>query len=199
MALMTERPMSDTEPYDFEALLETLEGLDVPGYQAEVIRGSIVLSPWSRGYYRRVMKLVCTQLEPHLPEGHVLERAPYLFVFPGDSSAYGPDVFAAHEDVFETEAVHLDGAALSFVAELTSPSTRNNDLTDKVEVYARAGVAVYLILDMQAREAIVYGSPSAKGYQIRINKPFGEEIPVPAPFDCVLDTAEFHRPDGRHT
>ncbi|MCI3278584.1 hypothetical protein [Streptomyces cylindrosporus] len=77
--------ISGTEPSgSFEELLDLLDELNVPdGYKAEIIRGSIVVSPWSKGYYVRVMRSVCSQLEPYLPEGHVIERAPVLFVFPG--------------------------------------------------------------------------------------------------------------------
>ncbi|MER7477577.1 Uma2 family endonuclease [Streptomyces sp. NPDC126510] len=199
MTLMAERPViSGTEPRgDFEELLGLLDELNVPnGYKAEIVRGSIVVSPWSKGYYRRVMRLVCSQLEPHLPEEHVIERSPFLYVFPEHQRAFGPDIHAAHERVFETTSTHLDGEALSLVAELTSPSTRSDDLTDKVGVYAKAGVPVYLILDMQERQAVVYGSPSGKGYELRLSKPFGEKLDIPEPFGCTLDTAGFLPPGG---
>ncbi|WP_399886879.1 Uma2 family endonuclease [Streptomyces sp. BBFR51] len=197
MTVMAERPtMSGTEYQSFEELLAALDELVVPdGYRAEIMRGSIVVSPWSKGYYHRVMRLVCAQLEVHLPESHVIERGPFLYVFPGDECAYGPDIHAADERVFETEGHHLDGEGLSFVAELTSPATRNNDLTDKVKVYARAGVPVYLVLDMQKEQAIVHGSPTPEGiYEVRVTKPFGEKLPIPAPFDCLLDTSGFRAP-----
>jgi Uma2 family endonuclease len=133
-------------------------------------------------------------MEPHLPEGQCINYGPFLYVFPGDECAYGPDIHAADERAFETESNHLDGEALSFVAELTSPSTRKDDLTGKVEVYGRAGVPVYLLLDMQEQEATVYGSPSARGYRVRISKPFGEKLPIPEPFDFTLDTSGFDAP-----
>ncbi|MGX4691245.1 Uma2 family endonuclease [Streptomyces sp. JNUCC 63] len=197
---MTERlMMSDPESGSFEALLDALEELDElvarVGFRAEIIRGSVVLSPWPKGYYHRVMRVVCEQLAPHLPEGHDIGYGPFLYVFPGDECAYGPDIHAAHHRAFETESNYLDGEALSFVAELTSPSTRKDDLTGKVEVYARAGVPVYLILDIQKEQATVYGSLSGNEYQIRISKPFGEKLSIPGPFDCALDTSEFHRPE----
>ncbi|KUO16911.1 Uma2 family endonuclease [Streptomyces dysideae] len=197
MTLMAERPtMSGTESRSFEELLDALDELIVPaGYKAEIIRGSIVVSPWSKGYYLRVMRLVCKQLEPHLPEGHVIDRAPALYVFPEQERAYGPDIFAAHERVLETENNRLDGEALSFVAELTSPSTRHDDLTDKVETYGKAGVPVYLILDMQEEQATVLWTPSAKGYESHCTRPFGEKLPMPAPFDCTLDTTGFEAPE----
>ncbi|MCH5674921.1 Uma2 family endonuclease [Streptomyces gilvus] len=192
MTLMTERPTTNgSEPHSFEDLLDTLDQLDVPGYRAEIIKGSIVLS---KGYYRRVMRMVCSQLEPHLPEGESIGSEPFLFVFPGDERAYGPDIHVAPEQVFETTSNRLDGEALSFAAELTSTSTRDDDLTDKVMVYGRAGVPVYLLLDMQEEQATVLWTPSARGYEAHCTKPFGEKLTIPAPFDCVLDTAGFQAP-----
>ncbi|MFD9320163.1 Uma2 family endonuclease [Streptomyces sp. NPDC060053] len=199
MTLMAERPViSGTKPRsDFDELLDLLDELRVPdGYKAEIIKGSIVVSPWSKGYYTRVMKLVCNQLEQYLPEGHIIERAPHPFVFPGLERAYGPDIHAAHEQTYETSSSHLDGEGLSFVAELTSHSTRVADLTDKVDVYAKAGVAVYLVLDMQKEQAIVYGSPSPRGYEVRFTKPFGEKLDIPDPFGCTLDTSGFQPPES---
>ncbi|GAB2956241.1 Uma2 family endonuclease [Streptomyces pseudoechinosporeus] len=196
MTVMLERPtISGTESPSFEGMLDVLDELHVPdGYKAEIIKGNIVLSPWSKGYYTRVMNLVCNQLESHLPEGHVISQAPLLFVFPGVGRAYGPDIHAAHEQTLETESNHLDGEGLSFVAELTSASTRDDDLTDKVEVYGKAGVPVYLVLDMQEEQTTVLWTPSAKGYEAHITVPFGEKLQIPAPFDCTLDTAGFQRP-----
>ncbi|MEV5436626.1 Uma2 family endonuclease [Streptomyces sp. NPDC052682] len=202
MTLMAERPViSGTEPRSsFEELLDLLDELNVPdGYRAEIVRGSIVVSPWSKGYYHRVMRLVCAQLEPHLPEAHVIERGPFLYTFPGAECAYGPDIHVAHESVFETESHRLDGAGLFLVAELTSPATRKDDLTKKVEVYAMAGVPLYLVLDMQEQRAIVHGSPSAKGYEVRFTKPFGEKLPIPDPLGCTLDTTGFGVPENPET
>ncbi|MEU6523716.1 Uma2 family endonuclease [Streptomyces sp. NPDC046924] len=196
MTLMAERPMiSGTEPHDFEELLDTLDELDVPdGYKAEIIRGNIVVSPWSKGYYLDVMELVCEQLRQHLPEEHRISYGPFLYVFPGVERAYGPDIHVAHRSISRITSNHLDGEALSFVAELTSSSTRDDDLTDKVEAYGRAGVPVYLLLDMQEEQATVFSMPSAKGYEARCSKPFGEKLPIPQPFDCLLDTTDFKAP-----
>ncbi|MGW3651026.1 Uma2 family endonuclease [Streptomyces sp. NPDC000878] len=197
MTLMTERPITirGTEPLSFEGLLDALDQLDLPdGYRAEIIKGNIVVSPWSKGYYSRVMKLVRRQLEDFLPEGHLIDSSPLLFVFPGVERAYGPDIYAAHERTLETDSNRLDGEGLSFVAELTSPSTRIDDLTDKVEVYGKAGVPVYLVLDMQEEEASLHLDPYEHGYKSRLTKPFGEKLYIPDPFGCELDTAGFQAP-----
>lgn len=198
MTLMAERPIAirGTQPPSFEDLLDTLDELHVPdGYKAEIIRGNIVVSPWSKGYYADVMDLVCDQLRPHLPEGHRISYGPFLYVFPGNERAYGPDIHAAHQRTRRTDSNRLDGEGLSFVAELTSPSTRIDDLTDKVETYGKAGVPVYLVLDMEEEQATVFGAPSARGYEARFTKPFGEKLRIPEPFDCTLDTEGFQAPE----
>src|ERR1044072_3424996 len=60
----------------FEDMLRTVEELDTPdGYKAELIRGKIVVSPWSKLRYKRVMKSLRRQLEPHAPEGHDVDVA----------------------------------------------------------------------------------------------------------------------------
>ncbi|MGR8009269.1 hypothetical protein [Streptomyces hypolithicus] len=97
------------------------------GFNAEIIRGNIVVSPWSKAYYILVMDLICDQLRPHLPEGHRISQAPALYAFPGVQRAYGPDIHAAHGQTFQSTSNRLDGDGLSLVAELTSPSTRDDD------------------------------------------------------------------------
>ncbi|WP_431995031.1 Uma2 family endonuclease [Streptomyces griseoflavus] len=196
MTVMAERPTTTgTEPDSFEGLLRTLDELDVPdGYKAEIIRGNIVVSPWSKGYYLDVMELVCEQLRQHVPEGHRVSYGPFLYVFPGVERAYGPDIHVAHRSASRSTGNELDGEALSLVAGLTSASTRDDDLTDKVVTYGKAGVPVYLLLDMQEEQATVFSMPSAKGYEARCTKPFGEKLPIPEPFGCVLDTTGFTAP-----
>jgi len=196
MTVMAERPtIGGAGSSGFEELLDILDELQLrDGFKAEIIGGKIVVSPWSQGYYYRVMESVCEQLRSYLPPEHRISYGPFLFVFPRDGRAYGPDIHAAPGRVFETTSNRLDGEALSFVAELTSSSTRDDDLTEKVEVYGRAGVPVYLLLDMQEEQATVLWTPSAKGYESRLTMPFGEKLPIPAPFDCLLDTAGFKAP-----
>ncbi|KUO08065.1 Uma2 family endonuclease [Streptomyces sp. DSM 15324] len=198
MTLMAERPViSGTTPRsDFEGQLDLLDELNVPdGYKAEIVRGNIVVSPWSKGYYEDLIELVCDQLRPRLPEGHRISTTPYLFVFPGAERAYGPDIHAGHRGAYRTTSNRLDGEGLSFVAELTSVSTRDADLTEKVEVYGKAGVQVYLVLDMQKQQATVYWTPTARGYRSSCSMPIGEKLPIPAPFDCILDSSGIQLPE----
>jgi Uma2 family endonuclease len=168
--------------------------MDTPdGYQAELIRGKIVVSPWSKRRFKRPMRLLRQQLQPHVPDGHDADVAPFLFSFPSTERAYGPDLHVADEAAFEGPGRHVDGEALSLVAELTSVSTRDADWQEKLEVYGRL-VPVYLILDMQAEEITAFWDPSPHGYRSRTTVSFGKPLHVPAPFDFDLETGDFGVP-----
>ncbi|MEV5984430.1 Uma2 family endonuclease [Streptomyces sp. NPDC052051] len=193
---MIERPKPIESPPsgDFEDMLRTVEELDTPdGYKAELIRGKIVVSPWSKLRYLRPMRKLRQQVEAHAPEGHVTETSPFLFSFPSADRGFGPDLFVADEAAFEAAGRHADGTALSLVAELTSESTKDVDWLDKLDTYGRV-VPVYLLLDMQAQEISAFWDPSPKGYRSRTNVPFGRPLHIPAPFDFDLDTSEFAVP-----
>lgn len=196
MSIMIDRPTAiDTDANSaqtiaFEELLRAVEELNTPdGYKAELIRGKIVVSPWSKLRYKMPMKRLRQQLEPHAPEGHDVDVAPFLFTFPSAARGYGPDLHVADEAAFEAEGRHADGGALSLVAEFTSLSTRDADWEEKVAVYGQL-VPVYLVLDMQAAEITCFWDPSPNGYRSRTTVPVGRPLHIPAPFDFDLDTAE---------
>lgn len=184
----------DEERAVFSRLVDTASDWDMVGFDAEVFGRNIVVSPWSKGSYLRPMKSLVRQLDRRAPEGHEAGAEPFLFVFPERSGALGPDVWVAHEDAFDTDSNRLPGDALSLVAELTSPATRDRDLHDKVEVYGRSGVSVYLLFDMKEQMVTVYSDPSRKhGYQSQTSAEFGDPVHVPAPFDFELDSSAFKR------
>ncbi|MGW7367802.1 Uma2 family endonuclease [Streptomyces sp. NPDC054841] len=198
MTLMLERPMTIEIPHGsplFEALCQTLLTMEVPdGYRAEIVGGNIVMSPWSRGFYLPIMESIQDQLKPHRRQGHTMSMAPFLFTFPGEERAYGPDIYAAAASAFQTDARCIDGEALSFVCELTSSSTRLVDWQDKAPVYGKSGVPVYLLIDMQEETASVFWGPSSKGYLSRTTVAFGGKLEIPDPFGCELDTSTFAVP-----
>jgi Uma2 family endonuclease len=180
-----------SEAFGFEDTLRIVEELDIPdGYKAELIRGKVIVSPWPKPRYLRPMRALRLQLEPHAPEGHGVDVAPFLFAFPVSGRAFGPDLHVADEAAFDAEGRHADGTALSLVAELTSDSTKDADWLDKLDTYGRV-VPVYLVLDMHVQEITVFWDPSPRGYRSRTTVPFGKPVHVPAPFDVDLDTSPF--------
>ena len=68
-----------------------------------------------------------------------------------DLRPHGPDVMVipgvAERQDWSTFDVAVEGARPALIIEITSPETRVNDLEIKVDHYARAGVAQYVIVD----------------------------------------------------
>ncbi|MDW8231908.1 MAG: Uma2 family endonuclease [Roseiflexaceae bacterium] len=68
-----------------------------------------------------------------------------------DLRPHGPDVMVIpgvrERQNWSTFEVAVEGARPALIIEITSPETRENDLERKVEHYARAGVAQYVIVD----------------------------------------------------
>ncbi|MFI9200472.1 Uma2 family endonuclease [Streptomyces sp. NPDC053048] len=197
MAVMMEtpfQPISDDEPESkFEQLCRDLEesNEDLPlGYRAEIIGGNIVMSPWSKGRYLSILRSLHNQLTGHTPPGHSAMTTPNLFVFPQQERGYGPDLHVADDEAVDLDTILLPGSALSLVAEQTSTSTRGTDLTDKVNVYGKGEVPVYVLIDMQKGMVTVYHDPTPdEGYRAHTQVKFGDKVHIPVPFDFELDTA----------
>ncbi|MFC5720139.1 Uma2 family endonuclease [Streptomyces gamaensis] len=199
MAVMVETPPPQSidrspEPRGgFDELCRILEQIDAglpDGYRTEIIGGKVVVSPWSRGKYLPIMRSFTKQVGPHVPEGHAIDTSPCLFAFPVREKAYGPDIHVSDEVLVDVDNFKLPGEALSLVAELTSPSTAHTDHTEKLEVYGKAGVPVYVLVDMLQAQVTVFSDPSPDlGYRTLTHIKFGDRVRIPAPFDCELDTA----------
>ncbi|MFI1800060.1 Uma2 family endonuclease [Streptomyces sp. NPDC020379] len=196
MAVMVETPppmLTIQGPEaDFEELCRILEKIDADlpdGYYTEIIGGKIVVSPWSRAFYDLILDELVDQLSPHVPKGHRARAYPSLYKFAEQSRAYGPDFHVADSSALRTDSIYRPGDALSLVGELTSGSTADADRVEKVEVYGKAGVPVYVLVDMLTGTVTVYSEPSDHGYRTRTQIEFGGAVHVPAPFDCKLDTS----------
>ena len=101
--------------------------------------------------------------------------------------AMSPDIavlFDARTDVVEgTYRVPEQGGTTEVVIEVTSPSTRSNDVNPKVELYARCGVPRYVIVDVlyDARRDAV-DSIQLKDYRAGVQ---GYELAPPDPSGIV--------------
>ncbi|MFZ3498560.1 Uma2 family endonuclease [Streptomyces sp. 5.8] len=191
---MTERATPiDTlsAPPTFENLLQTVAEMNTPvGFKAELIRGKIIVSPFSKLRYSRRMRLLREQLQAHVPKGHFADTSPFLFRFAAAERGYGPDLYVADEAAFDEEGLHADGAALSLVGEFTSVSTKDADWNEKLDVYGLL-VPIYLVVDMQHSEITCFWDPSPHGYRSRKTVSFGQPLHVPEPFDFDIDTTGF--------
>jgi Uma2 family endonuclease len=133
---------------------------------------------------------VLRQLAEHLPEGFDASDAPFKFIFPSAHGALGPGIYVVDPDLAKNDTPYAPCESLALVGEMTSTSTRGNDLTVKLEIYGRS-VPVYLLFDMKERRLTVYSDPSERGYQTQTTVAFGKPVRLPEPFDFELDTSAF--------
>ncbi|GAB3996856.1 hypothetical protein GCM10029992_18150 [Glycomyces albus] len=104
------------------------------------------------------MKSALEQLSEHAPDEYVASDSPFKFIFPTAHGALGPDIYVVDPDQAENDTPYAPGESLALVGELTSRSTRDNDLTKKLDIYGRSGVPIYLLFDMRERRVTVYSS-----------------------------------------
>jgi len=179
---------------EWERLLHTWRELDVPdGWRAEIFEGEIHLSPAPGNDHNRVAYRVLRSLAAAIPADweiyqtsaatiEIIERLhiPDLLVIPGSAVTSG--------------GLTVSAADALLAVEITSKSNAHHDRKLKVWSYAHAPVPLYLLIDRYDAEgphSILYSTPADGSYQQTVRIPFGQPIPLPAPFSVEIDTGEF--------
>ncbi|WUO60281.1 Uma2 family endonuclease [Streptomyces sp. NBC_00280] len=179
-----DRPVSELD----EILWQTWKALDLPeGYRAEIIEGAIEVSPTGRRRHTVLINRLRRALEAHLADS---DHAPYQdgnVIFRRKS--WIPDIFIAPEDLDEIpdeEDLGVDVAGVPMVIEVVSPGRRNieRDRVRKRREYARAGIAVYVIIDDFDEDGavVVLGAPNPgkATYEDEHRVLYGTEAVIPS-------------------
>ncbi|MEV7417742.1 Uma2 family endonuclease [Streptomyces sp. NPDC089919] len=85
-----------------------------------------------------------------------------------------------------------DPAGTLLVMEVTShdADTDRRDRQEKRDGYAAAGIPVYLLIDRDAHEVVVYAEPARGKYARRSTYPYGAAVELPEPVGMTLDSAK---------
>jgi Uma2 family endonuclease len=144
----------------------------------EVIDGVIYMMATPKFWHQKVFFEIPFQLKQQLaPYGCEIMLAPFevhLFWDKGNKKDYvEPDIFIAcdQEQIKRLKASEQDyyHGAPKFVVEVLSPSTGAHDLVRKAELYYRAGVAEYWVVDPLARTIHVFTLPEhGTEYQLKV-------------------------------
>ncbi|WP_432033914.1 Uma2 family endonuclease [Streptomyces antibioticus] len=117
------------------------------GLRVEIIGGSLVTSPTPRGKHAGTIRRLRVQIEPRLSEA----LAPYEMssvAMPEDPDDYAtPDLTVLPVAWDEDDSWLADPRDVALAVEVISQSEKAKDITDKNGWYARAGIAVLLVLD----------------------------------------------------
>ncbi|MGW5121182.1 Uma2 family endonuclease [Streptomyces noursei] len=192
MTAMAHEPMAT----DKETLLDFFLGLDTPqGFRAELVEGEIVVTPPPDGDHedylgiigRQVTRRSATDIQISGYKGLVLsgvDDQPADHVIPDATIApYAMRLFRGAEPWMPSKGVAM-------VVEVTSSRPRN-DRVAKRHAYARGAVPLYLLVDRAKSAVTIFSEPKGDDYLSTHTAPFGDPLPLPAPFSFDLDTAAF--------
>lgn len=122
---------------------DDLDALPPDGRRHELLDGAIVVNPSPGFAHQKVLMGLLRQLDRAVPEDLLLFVGPFDVVL-SERTVVVPDLIVAPRTQFTQR--DLPGAPL-LVIEIRSPSTGVLDRTTKRELYERAGVAYYWIVD----------------------------------------------------
>ncbi|MEU7255415.1 Uma2 family endonuclease [Streptomyces rimosus] len=185
----------DHEPdSDWETLLRLWEETEGPeGSKVEIIEGIVTVSPAPANRHNKIAWKLQRALTGALPEDWGMYQTVGVSV-PSRMGLYIPDLVVAPEAALDEPGNFIPGAAAELIVEITSPTNACQDRISKAAGYARAGVPLYLLVDVWAPESptvTLFGEPKRDVYQVLQAVKFGEEIRLPEPFDVVIETAGF--------
>jgi Uma2 family endonuclease len=152
----------------------------------ELLDGSLLVSP-SAGYrHQRLSSQLWLALSSMAPAGFEVLEAINVRVAPGRILI--PDLaVVSTPGVDRTVAEPAD---VVLVVEITSPGNAVVDRAVKPELYARAGIAHYLLIELGAAPptAVVFGLRGGRYVPVRRVDP-GERLRLDEPFDVDVDLA----------
>ncbi|MFG2482197.1 MULTISPECIES: Uma2 family endonuclease [Streptomyces] len=193
-----------TAPYvpdhdSWEGLVRLWEELDWPeGCKVEIIGGTVRVAPRVANRHALIASVVQGALSPALPETWGVYQRQSVAV-PSCRAMLTPDLLVLDSSVLVESATecYVPAERAVLVAEITSLSTAAQDRTEKPAAYARAGIALYLLIDAHAPggpTVTLYGEPKQDVYRVLRAGRFGDTFHLPTPFGVVLDTSAFPRP-----
>ncbi|MBB1257399.1 Uma2 family endonuclease [Streptomyces alkaliterrae] len=179
--------MTGSEIVRLRSQLSRLEGL-FPGYTAEIVEGSIVLTPL-RPFHNGTMFRVWKRLAILLPAD--VEVISGVAVPVSEDSEFCPDLAVIPREEWERNASGYPVDLIHLVVEIVSPSSVRNDYEVKDREYARAGIPAYLIFDPYRAHCVTHWNPGPDGYRGRDTIAYGDTVSVKTPLgELSFDTTE---------
>ncbi|MFI7321640.1 Uma2 family endonuclease [Streptomyces venezuelae] len=163
------------------------------GWRVELIEGEIHVTPPPIGEHEEFVAEMSHQVAVRRPGKELRSYTGIGLYLPGASVSgqVEPDLVIAPKGSFANEDKYHDPAAVLLVAEVTSRSTGDNDRHKKILGYARAGIPVYLLIDREAGNAVLYTEPVGEEYEHQEIFKLSKVVPLPEPLGFELDTSEF--------
>jgi Uma2 family endonuclease len=183
----------DNSDSSVETAFERLSAAAPLGWRVELIEGEICVTPPANGEHEGIVSRLNRQIIRKDPDDFLFTYTGIGLNVPGASKTghVVPDLVVAPDGCFDDEKQWHDSLPVLLVAEVTSPGTADRDRDKKIRGYARAGIPIYLLIDREEAEVVVYSEPSDDDYTQAPKHKLGLTVPLPAPFGFELDTSKF--------
>ncbi len=152
-------PRSRGRPAQGEWTYQDYRRLPNDGWRYEVIRGRLHMAPAPRPKHQRAVGRLHLAISRFVEERGLGEVfiSPIDVLLPALASPVQPDLLFIREDRLSIVTDEAIEGAPDLVVEVLSPSNWFLDRRDKFELYAKAGVAEYWIVDTDERTIEVFG------------------------------------------
>ncbi|WP_405019297.1 Uma2 family endonuclease [Kitasatospora sp. NBC_00070] len=178
---------AETWHYSGDDLLEAFLALETPeGFKAELIDGEIIVTPPPDTNHEIAIGRFVRQVFRNCAAD--LDFAPGIgLVVPG--GRFIPDGTFIERGAMADRESWSEPMGVLMVLEVTS-SRPEKDREAKRKGYAAARIPLYLLVDRQRNELVLYGDPGAGDYASALRVVLGAVLPLPEPFGFALDTAD---------
>jgi Uma2 family endonuclease len=179
-------PVLHPRPGNLRAVAEQIEAST--GLRVEILGGSLVMSPTPRGKHAGTIRRLRVQIEPALPLGLAAYEMSSVLM-PQDPDDYAtPDLAVLPVAWDEDDSWLAEPSDVALAVEVISKSEKAKDITDKNGWYARAGVAVLLVLDPRTGHWTLHTHPKDGEYRGQVHGVYGDPVELPAPLTALVDT-----------
>jgi Uma2 family endonuclease len=183
MTAMVDRPQMEVE--EFEELVRRAG----KGARLEFLYGKLGAKPMPDGDHMEIIQWLMRLFYQERPE---------LSLYPNNEikvDAYRggraiPDATLAPCRSFVGQPLWKNPDSVLMAVEVTSfdSDTDRRDRIQKPRAYAETGIPIYLLVDRDACQVVVYSTPVDGIYSSVVPVPFGEPIHLPDPVELTIDT-----------
>ncbi|GAB0101797.1 Uma2 family endonuclease [Nocardia sp. JMUB6875] len=156
----------------------------------EFIDGRMTMKALPDGNHNRIVIWLLLLSMPRSP-GLFLHQNQGLMVESDRCGRARPDGVLAPLEAFVGTSKWAPSDQVITVVEVTSRDSETNrrDRIEKPRAFAQSGIPIYLLIDRDNTEVVVYSNSNGEVYQQVCQYAFGLQVRVPVPLDLTIDTA----------
>jgi Uma2 family endonuclease len=180
---MSEAPVLDEEHAGSYTLAD-LEAMPDDCQRYELIDGALLVSAAPAPLHQRAAGRLRSLLDAAAPPD--LEAVETIDVKCGPDTALEPDIVVLPSSAVEEYAGIVPAEHVAMVVEIMSPSSRRIDRLLKPQLYADAGIPVYLLVELKQPAVTWYRRSDVGGYTIAGSATGTEPLRLTEPFEVVI-------------